>query len=62
MCLLNLQIFKHGNSIYFMHDILVCFPKSGHNGQEPLGTISILVGHSSITTMAAIAWLLISQT
>ena len=51
-------MFKHGKYICFMHDILICFPKSGHNGQGPLGTISTLVGHSSITTMA-IVWLLI---
>ena len=27
MYLLKLQIHKHGNSIYFMRDIMVCFPK-----------------------------------
>ena len=27
---LKLQMHKHGNSIYFMRDNMVCFPKSGH--------------------------------
>ena len=31
MYLLKLQTRKHGNSIYFMRDNMVCFPKSGHN-------------------------------
>ena len=30
MFLLTLQMLKHVNYIYFMHDILVCFPKPGH--------------------------------
>ena len=30
MCLLKLQMHKHGNSIYFTHDNMVCFPKFGH--------------------------------
>ena len=30
MYLLKLQMHKHGNSIYFMHDNMVCFPKSSH--------------------------------
>ena len=30
MYLLKLQMHKHGNSIYFTRDNMVCFPKSGH--------------------------------
>ena len=30
MYLLKLQTHKHGNSIYFTRDNMVCFPKSGH--------------------------------
>ena len=29
MYLLKLQMDEHGNSIYFMRDNMVCFPKSG---------------------------------
>ena len=30
MCLLKLHKHRHGNSIYFMCDNMVCFPKSSH--------------------------------
>ena len=29
--LLKLRKHKHGDSIYFMRDNMVCFPKFGHN-------------------------------
>ena len=36
MYLLKLQMHKHGNSIYFMRDNMVCFPKFDHKYRQDI--------------------------
>ena len=41
MYLLKLHKHRHGNSIYFTRDNMVCFPKSGHIS-NPLKSVGVI--------------------
>ena len=49
MYLLKLQMHKHGNSIYFTHDNMVCFPKSGHIYSMPIRLVLLVADDDNST-------------
>ena len=55
MCLLKLQMLKHGNSIYFTRDILVCFQNPVTNSESSYSLYPLAIRAVYLRSCTAVA-------